>query len=297
MRRRITAHIEECNHCAMYKYNGQGYGHVPPRNDTATPWEDVAVDTIGPWTVPVQAGPRLQIKALTVVDTATTLSECTRIEDQTASQAAFQFSNTWLARYPRPVRVIHDQGTEFVGFRFQQLLQQEGITPVPTTVKNPQANAVCERLHKTVEDSLNTYLRHQVPEDVSTATELIDALLAAAQRAIRAAVHSTMKISPGSLVFHRDMMLPIPIMADYNLLRERRQVIIDYNNARENRKRLFKDYQVGDQVLLMTHVKGKLKPKTTGPYQITDVHVNGTITIQRGPGITERLSIRRVKPY
>jgi len=297
MRRRIKEYIEGCNHCAMYKYSGQGYGHVPPRNDTATPWEDVAVDTIGPWTVPIQGGPRLQIKALTIVDVATTLSECTRVENMTADHTALTFSTTWLARYPKPVRVIHDQGSEFVGFGFQQLLQNEDITPVPTTVKNPQANAICERLHKTVENSLNTYLRHQVPANVASATELIDALIAAAQRAIRSAVHSTMKISPGSLVFHRDMLLPIPIMADYNLLRERRQALIDHNNARENRKRLFKDYQVGDQVLLLTHVKGKLKPKTTGPYQVTNVHVNGTVTIQRGPGVTERLSIRRVKPY
>jgi hypothetical protein len=281
----------------MYKYNNRAYGQLPPRNDTSNPWEDVAVDTIGPWTVPTQAGPQLQIKALTIVDVSTMLSECICIEDMTASHAALKFSNTWLACYPRPICVIHDQGTEFVGIRFQQLLQQEGIQSVPTTVRNPQANAVCERLHKTVEDSLNTYLRHQVPEDVATAADLIDTLIAAAQRAIRAAVHSTLKISPGSLVFHRDMMLPIPVMADYNLLRERRQAMIDYNNVRENRKRLFKDYQAGDQVLLLTHEKGKLKPKTTGPFQVTQVHVNGTVTIQRDQGVTERISIRRLKPY
>jgi hypothetical protein len=41
----------------------------------------------------------------------------------------------------------------------------------------------------------------------------------------------------------------------------------------------------------------KLNAKTEGPYTINAVHVNGTITIQRGPGIEERLSIRRVKPF
>jgi transposase InsO family protein len=297
MRRRIEAYVNECNHCAMYKFNNRGYGHVPPRNDTGTPWEDVAVDTIGPWKIPIDGGIMLQVHALTIIDVTTTLSEAVRIEDASAAHAALKFHNTWLARYPKPVRVIHDQGREFVGIRFQELLQQEGILSVPTSVRNPQANAVCERLHKTVEDSLNTYLRHQVPPDVTTATELVDSVLAAAQRAIRAAVHSTLKISPGALVFHRDMMLPIPIMADYNLLRERRQALIDYNNARENRKCLFKDYQAGDQVLVLLHEKGKLKPKTTGPFTINAVHVNGTVTINRGPGVTERLSVRRIKPY
>eukprot|EP00977_Amphora_coffeiformis_P004318 scaffold906_cov151-Amphora_coffeaeformis.AAC.8 len=61
------------------------------------------------------------------------------------------------------------------------------------------------------------------------------------------------------------MMLPIPVMADYNLLRDRKQAMIDYNNARKNPKCLFKDYQAGDQVVVFTHEKGKLKPKTTGP--------------------------------
>eukprot|EP00977_Amphora_coffeiformis_P025972 scaffold23321_cov107-Amphora_coffeaeformis.AAC.1 len=76
MRSHVTNHLDECNYCAKYKYNNHAYGHVPPRNDTAAPWDEVAIDTIGPWTVPIQNGHRLQIKALTMVDMATTLSEC-----------------------------------------------------------------------------------------------------------------------------------------------------------------------------------------------------------------------------
>ena len=35
----------------------------------------------------------------------------------------------------------------------------------------------------------------------------------------------------------------------------------------------------------------------SGPYDIVKVHVNGTITIQLGPTVTERINIRQVIPY
>ena len=75
-------------------------------------------------------------------------------------------------------------------------------------------------------------------------------------------------------------MLPIPLMADYNLLRERRQAIIDENNRKANLRRRFRDYHIGDQVLLFIPHKGKLSEKTVGPFPIVEVHVNGTVTMQ-----------------
>ena len=235
----------------------------------------------------------LQLLFLTTIK----LSEAIRIDNATSAHCALQFTNHWLARYPKPQRCVHDQGSEFIGLTFQHMLLQNDIQSVPTSVRNPQANAICERMHKTVQDSLNTYLRHTIPDDVATAVELVDSLLASAMRAIRCAIHTTLNISPGALVFHRDMMLPIPLMADYNLIRERRQAVIDENNRRENLRRHFKDYHVGDQVLVILPSTGKLQSKTIGPFSIVDVHVNGTVTIDRGPGIVERLSIRRIKPY
>jgi transposase len=38
---------------------------------------------------------------------------------------------------------------------FQILLQQYGIEDVPTSVQNPQANAVCERMHQVADKFAN----------------------------------------------------------------------------------------------------------------------------------------------
>ena len=92
------------------------------------------------------------------------------------------------------------------------------------------------------------------------------------------------------------MLLPIPVLADLNLLRERRQVIIDDNNRRANLRRRFHDFNIGDQVLLLSQSKSKLAPKAIVPFSILQVHVNGTITIEQAPGVHEQVNIRRVKP-
>ena len=42
---------------------------------------------------------------------------------------------------------------------------------------------------------------------------------------------------------------------------------------------------------------GKMEERYVGPYLITEVHVNGTLTIRKRPNVLERVNIRRVKPY
>ncbi len=44
-------------------------------------------------------------------------------------------------------------------------------------------------------------------------------------------LHGTLRVAPGAFAFHRDMLLPIPVLADFNLIRRRRQTLID-DNAR-----------------------------------------------------------------
>jgi hypothetical protein len=66
-------------------------------------------------------------------------------------------------------------------------------------------------------------------------------------------IHRTLNITPGALVFGRDiiMFLDIPLVVDLMLIRERRQHIIDENVRRTNLIRRFCDYKVpGGKVLV-----------------------------------------------
>ena len=54
-------------------------------------------------------------------------------------------------------------------------------------------------------------------------------------------MHRTLGVSPGGLAFQRDMLHPIPILADFDLIRQRRQTLIDANARRQNLRRTYRD--------------------------------------------------------
>ena len=87
------------------------------------------------------------------------------------------------------------------------------------------------------------------------------------------------------------MFLNIPLIADWHAITQKREHSINENLIRENNKRRRYNYVVNQQVLKVRHNPRKLGHRTAGP------HVNGTLTIELKPGISERINIRRVIPY
>ena len=159
-----------------------------------------------------------------------------------------------MARYPRPNRCVHDNGGEFIGAAFQEKLQEHGVQDVHTTSRNPQGNAVCERMHQTVANVLRTKLNvnnplhltienaikvklvQDQPLTVEEAESLVDQCLAMAMYATRVQTNRSLGVSPGALVFQRDMFLDIPLIADIVQIRDGRQVKINRNFERETRR-------------------------------------------------------------
>ena len=297
MKSKIESFVSTCDSCQRNKHPGPGQAQTPPRIASEAPFEQVAVDTVGPWTFHVEGFGSIKFKALTIIDQATTLSELVRLDNGRSAHVAMHFENQWLSRYPRPMSCIYDPGSEFIGAPFQACLDRNGIQRAPSTVKKPQSNAVCERLHSTIGDILRSMLNENPPSNVAQAYEVIDTALASAQFAVRASVHRTMGLSPGAIVFHRDMFHPIPLLVNYNDLRDRRQAVIDENNHRANRRRQSQDYQPGQEVLVLVYQPTKTDPRAIGPFRIERVPVNGTITIRRNEHVTERINVRRVRPY
>ena len=100
------------------------------------------------------------------------------------------------------------------------MLSFEGITHNKTTVKNPQANAVCERMHATMGLVLRTLTGSEdMPTTVREAEQLVDNAIQRYVRALRCSINQTLKTLPGGLVFHRDMLIDVPLMADINGIR------------------------------------------------------------------------------
>lgn len=107
------------------------------------------------------------------------------------------------------------------------MLRDAQIGCVPTTVKNPQSNGICERMHQSIGNTLATMQKYLKPNNVHSTNNLVDYALSACLFATRAAIHGTLKATPGSLAFGRDMILDIPILTDWKLIQDNRQQMVD----------------------------------------------------------------------
>ena len=199
----------------------------------------------------------------------------------------------WLTRYPRPRKIITDNGAEFKK-DFRTISTDYGVQLKNTTVKNPQANGVLERVHLVICNMLRAknLAKLEIPED-----DPWTAILASVMYAVHSTYHTTLQATPAQLVFGRDMIYPIEYVAEWDVLRKNKTKIIEKNNARENSRHIDFDYRVGQKILILhTDIQRKLDSPTSGPYEITEVFSNGTVCIRRG-NVLERLNIRRIKPY
>ena len=68
------------------------------------------------------------------------------------------------------------------------------------TAYNPQANAICKRMHQTVANILRTLTFANPIQNEQHAQQAVDNSLAIAMHAMQVLVHRTMGISPGAFV-------------------------------------------------------------------------------------------------
>jgi hypothetical protein len=224
-----------------------------------------------------------------MMDMVTHWMEIAPLSDKTSLTVALTLDEYWFCRYPRPSKIIHDQGPEFRGDEFQEMLRSYGVQTKPTSVENPQANAILERVHQVIGNMVRTRRANE-----QNWTEVLPMVAFA----IRATYHTTLKASPAQLVFGRDMISDVEFTAQWNHLVQRKNKQTALDNAIENSHRLHYNYMNGDKVLVLKNKTNlaKLAQPTDGPFKIVAVHQNGTLTINRGT-YHERINIRRVKPY
>ncbi len=107
-----------------------------------------------------------------------------------------------------------------------------------------------------------------------------------------------LKASPGALTFSQDMLLNGLFIAEWQTISCNREALVNNALLKANQKRINRDYYVGHCVLEYDQtIKGKLAAKTSGPFEIVHIHVNGIITIQLWPGVTECIDICCTIPY
>jgi len=86
-----------------------------------------------------------------------------------------------------------------------------GITRRGTTLRNPQANSILERVHQILGNIIRTFEVHN--SDMTTETPW-DGILSAAMFALRATDHTTLQMAPLQVVFNRDAILNMKVQVD-----------------------------------------------------------------------------------
>ena len=294
LNKNVEEYVQSCHNCQVAKSHRGNYGKLPSREANVRPWHTLCVDCIGPYKVKGADGKIYELHAMTMADPVTGWFEISEIADEKAETAARVLDRSWLCRYPRPEETIYDNASNFLGERFQELLDSYGINPVPTTVRNPQANFV-ERVHETLGNMLRTMILENY--DFDPADPWTD-ILSHCAWAIRSTMHMTMGATPAQLVFGRDMLFDLSYAADWDEIKAKKERSIQVNNERENRKRKAHTFHAGDQILLKRGKRQpKLNPLRDGPYSIVKVYTNGTVKISKSPVLHQVVSIRNIMPY
>jgi transposase InsO family protein len=284
-----------CSHCATCqkcKKHTAKYGKLPEKEAEVFPWETLAVDLIGPYTFKRKNQKSLKLWCVTMIDPASGWFEIREIPNKESGTIADIVEQAWLSRYPWPNVLNFDRGTEFMG-DFAKMAQTDyGVKRKPITVRNPQANAIIERIHQTLGNILRTFDYDELDEK-----DPWSGILSAASFSVRATYHTTTQATPMQIVFGRDAILNIKHTANWDAIKQRKQKLIHDNNIRENLKRKTHVYKVGDKVLLKTDFnKAKYDPEWKGPFVLTTVRPNGTVRFRNG-AVTDSVNIRQIHPY
>ena len=296
MRTHITRYCNLCPTCQYNKKRFKKYGHLPEKVAECVPWDVLCVDSIGPYKI--RTGPKkndfITVQCITMIDPATSWFEICEKSNKKGMTSANIVEQQWLTRYPWPTQVICDRGTEFNNQEFKDMLKNDyGVTTKVISVRNPQANSIIERVHQVLGNMIRTFEleKNYIDED-----DPWSGILSAAAFAIRSTYHTTLKSTPGQLVFGRDMVLNSTHEANWEYIRKRKQQIIAKNNKAENAKRIPHTYAIGDRVLLRRGTDNKYETPYRGPYIILKVNDNGTVRM-KVRNVEDTYNIRQITPY
>ena len=136
-----------------------------------------------------------------MIDPATGWIKIRPVPDATADLVANQIGLVWITRYPLPNNIMVDRSKEFL-VELQIMMAIGYITLCSSiSVRNPQANAIVERVHQTVNNIIHTIKIQQMDLDNENPWE---GIFSSTIFTIQSTVYNTMQHTLSQLVFGRD---------------------------------------------------------------------------------------------
>lgn len=288
MRRAITDYVKTCVTCQRYKSSNQkpsGFLQTPVLNQRG---EVLAIDLFGP----LPRGENGEKWILLVEDTATRWIELFALKEATSEACARTLIEEYFLRYGLPRRIVSDNGVQFVSAVMQQCMFVLNISQELLPLYHPSANPA-ERKNR----DLKFQLSRLVDSDHASWPQHLPSI----RFAMNSAVCQTTGVSPAYLNFARELRSPLDLQHDIrsilnkdnfvpqitpylkkfvdSLISVKERVESQQDRRKEcadKSKRPAEVFEVGDQVLLKSHVlssasknvTSKFVPKRDGPYVI-----------------------------
>jgi hypothetical protein len=162
-----------------------------------------------------------------VIDPATGWFEVEQISNKTAAEVAEMCERPWFTRHPLPQRITLDRGTEFIA-EFAKMFKNDcGLKLNSITTRNPQANAIAERVHQTIGNIIGTFNVESTDSD-----DPQTGIPAATMFAAHATRHAPLQASPMKLAFGRDAILNAKHVSNWEHILRQKQTRINENNKR-----------------------------------------------------------------
>ena len=245
--------------------------------------------------------------SLTVIDHFSRFTRLYPLRNKMASTVIARLDE-YVADYGSPEAILLDNAAEFSGHEMRQWSQRNGVVLHYTTPFHPQANGLCERVHRTIKTVLAQLCRghpHRWPS-----------LLNQCQRALNSSVHTSTSTTPYMAFFNRPPMRgpesQFPLVrnpdCDYHKLKEmiksasiksQRQYRA-YANRRKRRESVGKGALVW--VKREAPIPGtatKLNSKWLGPFKVVEVLQGGSMYIVENPydGARKQRAAEKIRPY
>ena len=306
-----------CTRCGAQKSPAK-HRRAPMEVDTVTdgPMQRIAMDILGP----LPLTPRSNKYILVIGDYFTKWTEAFPMSDMEAGTVAKLFVNEFVVRYGAPACLHTDQGRNFESNLVKEICRLLGIVKTRTTPYHSQSDGMIERFNRTLISMLK--------RATIDAERDWDLKLPCLMMAYSTSIHETTKATPFSVMFGREVQLPIDIMfgkplgvtttstLEYARALEQR-LVAAYEHVREHlgieqrrhkqpydRKVEGKPYKEGDSVWLYCpavpqgHSK-KLHACWKGPYTVAKVYEKGVYQIKWNlPSHKQQVvHFDRLKPY
>ena len=112
--------VSNCDTCQRTKRSNKKYSKLPAKLAEEIPWNKIFVDLIGPYTIKINGKKKnLHPKSITMIDPVTGWFEIAQYDDKIDIFIANLVETKWLSRYPIPIEITYDQGSEFIGHEFR----------------------------------------------------------------------------------------------------------------------------------------------------------------------------------